>query len=486
MKQLALLVLICLVAGVSCKNEGSNEIAEEIQAIENGLLPAARVDGDSLTTFNILDRMEYHKVPGVSIAVVVDGRLRWAKGYGIANANDASTVDEQTLFQAGSISKPVAALAVLKLVEEGALALDEDVNKYLVDWKVPDNEFTEKEKVTLRRLLTHTAGMTVHGFPGYGQTDTFPSITEVLNGEGNTPKIFVDTVPGSIWRYSGGGYTVMEKVVEDVSGLPFEEYMATKVLGEIGMSNSTYEQPLGPKFQAHASAAYDNQGTLIEGLWHNYPEQAAAGLWTTPADLANYCLEVQQILAGKEHALLSKGTVEEMLTKGKGDWGLGLSLEGDRDSLIFSHGGKNAGFTNSMIAFAHRGDAVIVMTNADNGGRVIEEVLRAISAYYDWGIREQRVVKVAALEKDQLERLPGKYLLDFPVPGIGDYLIDLEIRDGQLYVTDPNNGEINILTATEDSKFIDLVSGDEVAFQMDGDKVGLLWNGRFQFDKIGQ
>ncbi|MCB0621793.1 MAG: beta-lactamase family protein, partial [Saprospiraceae bacterium] len=122
-----------------------------------------------------------------------------------------------------------AALAVLKLVEEGALALDEDVNKYLVDWKVPDNEFTEKEKVTLRRLLTHTAGMTVHGFPGYGQTDTFPSITEVLNGEGNTPKIFVDTVPGSIWRYSGGGYTVMEKVVEDVSGLPFEEYMATKV-----------------------------------------------------------------------------------------------------------------------------------------------------------------------------------------------------------------------------------------------------------------
>ena len=463
-KTLLFPTMISVVLITSCNNEASIDTSSEISAIEQGLLPAIQVKGDSVIKFNMSERMDYHKVPGVSIAVVKDGKLRWAKGYGIANTNKGNEVNTTTLFQAGSISKPLAALSALKLVEEGKVDLDEDVNTYLKDWQVPESDFTTEEKVTLRRLLTHTAGMTVHGFPGYQQTDSFPSITTVLNGAGNTPAIYVDTIPGSIWRYSGGGYTVMEKMVEDISGLSLDEYMAKNILPPMGMVNSTYEQPLGKKYHVNASAAYDNEGNIIDGLWHNYPEQAAAGLWTTPTDLANYCLEIQEIMAGKTDGVIKRETVEMMLTKSKNDWGLGPSLAWAADSLRFQHGGKNAGFTNNMIAFAHRGNAIIVMTNADNGGKLIGEVLRSVSGYYGWGISSPKVVETIELSVEKLNELVGQYKLNFQVPDIGDYFIDVTIEDNKLVVFDPNNNETNILTALEEGKFLDLTTGDNNEF----------------------
>jgi CubicO group peptidase (beta-lactamase class C family) len=204
---------------VSCKNEKSIDISTDINTIENGLLPLMKAEGDSIKKYNILERMEHYNVPGVSIAIVENGEIKWAKGYGMANTESKTEVNSNTIFQAGSISKPLAAL---KLVEEDSLNLDQDISEYLKDWQIPESQFTKDEKVTLRRLLTHTSGMTVHGFPGYKQTDTFPTIIEVLDGKGNTPQIFVDTIPGSIWRYSGGGYTLMEKLVEDISKKPLD------------------------------------------------------------------------------------------------------------------------------------------------------------------------------------------------------------------------------------------------------------------------
>ncbi len=486
MKKLAFMIFIFTLVFISCNNEKSGDISTEIYAVENGLLPAIFVKDDSLIKFNILERMDHYKVPGVSIAIVENGEVKWAKGYGIANTESGSIVDTKTIFQAGSISKPLAALSALKLVENGNLDLDEDVNTYLTDWKIPESKFTKVEKVTLRRLLTHTAGMTVHGFPGYQQTDTFPSITQVLNGEGNTPRIYVDTIPGNIWRYSGGGYTIMEKMVEDISGQALDEYISKNILQPIGMQHSNYEQPLGAEYHSNASAAYDSEGNIIEGLWHNYPEQAAAGLWTTPTDLAKYCIEIQNILSGKETGILSKKTINKMLTKHKNNWGLGPSLQWDEDSLIFRHGGKNAGFTNELISFANRGNAVIVMTNADNGGKLIGEILRSVSNYYDWGISNPRIVEVINLPIGNLNNLIGKYKLDFQVPDIGDYIIEITVRENKLFVTDPNNGDTNVLTALEALKFIDLEKGDEVLFQVGEEKQGLLWSNRFQFNKINE
>jgi CubicO group peptidase (beta-lactamase class C family) len=480
------LIPLLILSFISCRSDKLTDLPTEISIIENGLLPSILVRGDSIKQYHLLDRMDHYHVPGVSIAVVDNGEIKWAKGYGVANTTDELEVQTNTLFQAGSISKPLAALSVLKLMEEGKIEIDEDVNTYLKNWKIPENEFTRDEKVTLRRLLTHTAGMTVHGFPGYQQRDSFPSIETVLNGKGNTPAIFADTIPGSIWRYSGGGYTVMEKLVEDISGLPFEEYMAENILFPIGMENSTYEQPLPSNLHATASAAYDNKGDVIEGLWHNYPEQAAAGLWTTPTDLAKYCIEIQDVSAGKAHGILTEETVRMMLTKHKNDWGLGLSLTWDADSLRFQHGGKNAGFTNDMKAFAYRGKAIIIMTNADNGGKLIGEILRSVSNYYDWGISKPRIVETIELPLDQLNKFVGHYKLDFQVPGIGDYLIEIQLKHKHLFVIDPNNKDTNVLTALDDLNFIDLEKGDEVKFQAQEDSVliGLLWNGTYQFNKI--
>ncbi|HAF31162.1 MAG TPA: serine hydrolase [Bacteroidales bacterium] len=486
MKTKSILFILILVVFYSCSDKKKQEIEGEINAIENNLLPAIQIKDEPVKKYTIAERMEHYKVPGISIAVVKDGELHWAKGYGIANTNDSSEVTTNTLFQAGSISKPIAAFAALKLVEEGKIDLDEDVNTYLKDWKIPDNKFTETEKVTLRRLLTHTAGMTVHGFPGYQQKDTFPSIKTVLNGKGNTTAIVVDTFPGSIWRYSGGGFTVMEKLVEDVSGLPLEKYMAKNILPQMGMLNSTYEQPLPETLYSKASAAYNGKGEIIEGLWHNYPEQAAAGLWTTPSDLANYCLNVQNLLSGKEKGVLSKEIIEKMLTKHKNDWGLGVSLQGVGDSLIFSHGGKNEGFTNNLISFAHHGDAVIIMTNADNGGALINEILRSISSYYGLEISNQKVIEVIKIPVDQLNKLTGKYKLNFQIPGIGDYFIEMRIKDSSLTVNDLITKQVSKLYPLQELKFIDIESGEEVQFQKSGDsdKIGLIWNNQYPFSKI--
>ena len=326
--------------------------------------------------------------------------------------------------------------------------------------------------------------MTVHGFPGYEQKDSFPSVLQVINGKGNTPKIFVDTIPNSIWRYSGGGYTLMEKIVEDTSNKSLDVYMAENFLTPLRMHNSTYEQPLSTKHHANASAAYNRKGEIAEGFWNNYPEQAAAGLWTTPTDLAKYAIEIQQIQAGKENGVLSKKTIGQMLTKHKNNWGLGPSLQWEKDSLIFRHGGKNRGFTNQFISFANKGNAVIVMTNADNGGKLISEILRTVSKKYNWGLNKQKIIETIDIPLEKLKSLTGKYKLNYQINGIGDYLIDVKIENNKLIVKDPNNGEINILTATKEFEFIDLDTGSKVKFNTTKANKSVVFDGRFTFNKI--
>jgi CubicO group peptidase (beta-lactamase class C family) len=485
MKSKLLFLLSTIALFISCKTELKVDTSTEIDIIENGLLKGIQVKGSTPETFNILDRMKVHNVPGASIAVIKNGEIAWAKGYGISNTNNGKEVNTNTLFQAGSISKPIAALAALKLVDEGKLNLDEDVTTYLKSWQLPDSKFTETEKVTLRRLLTHTAGMTVHGFPGYAETDSFPSINTVLDGKGNTPAILVDTIPGSIWRYSGGGYTVMEKVVEDVSGMPLEEYMAKNILPALKMNHSTYSQPLPENLHANASAAYHSDGEIVPGLWHNYPEQAAAGLWTTPTDLANYFIEIHNIYTNKSEGILSKEIITKMLTKDKNDWGLGPALRWEKDSLIFGHGGKNEGFSNNMFAFAEKGNGVIIMTSADNGGRLIGEIERSISNYYNWGTNNAREVEIIEMTNDELKKYAGKYMLDFQVPDIGDYFIDVTITNGKIHVMDPNNGDVNLLTPQKDLSFIDLDKGDNVEIKTDSTGgISFFWNNRFTFNKV--
>lgn len=313
---------------------------------------------------------------------------------------------------------------------------------------------------------------------------------QVLNGEGNTAPIILDTIPGSIWRYSGGGYTLMEKVVEDVSGWGFEKVMKDKILQPLGMAHSTYEQPLPKNLESSASIAYNRKGEAVNGLWHNYSEKAAAGLWTTPTDLSKYVIEIQEILAGKNNGVLSKETVEMMLKKGLNGWGLGPATKWEGDSLLFQHGGKNEGFTNDLIAFAYKGNGVIVMTNADNGGPLIQEIVQSISTYYDWGIRNPTVIDSYPSDTGQLKSLTGKYKYNEeggPIPDSnGDFVVEVILENGKLRMKDPNGFFNSILAQKGALEFILIDAGQRITFQKSeaNNLYSFLIYDIFQFDKM--
>jgi CubicO group peptidase (beta-lactamase class C family) len=417
MKNLIFILLSLTFLIASCKQKESDTDSALIDRIENNLMPAVIIEGDSLPSYNIYDRMAHYNIPGVSIAFIDEGDIKWAKGYGYLSSDSNMKVNKNTLFQAASISKPVAAMAALRLVEEGKLGLDDDVNKYLKDWQVEENRYTRQEKVTLRRILSHSAGLTVHGFGGYSSTDTVPLVIQVLNGEkpANSARIYPDTVPGSIYRYSGGGYTVMQKMLTDISGMDFPELMDKYVLSEIGMTNSTYVQPLPEELEKNAAQGHRPDGKMLEGRWHTYPEMAAAGLWTTPSDLLMYALEVQKSLKGESNRIISQEMTEEMLTPQMDSHGLGPGLGGEGDSLSFGHGGANEGYRCQLFAFAKPGQGVAIMTNSDNGGQLIPEILRSFSYVYNWS--SYKPIKKKVLDADKIDLLKFEGLYTSPWQG---------------------------------------------------------------------
>jgi CubicO group peptidase (beta-lactamase class C family) len=376
---LTLLLFVSTLGGCAPSTSAADSDAHEerISRVENGLLTTTVIAGEGDGGLAITERMRFYNVPGVSIAVVDGGEIAWARGYGELEAGSGQPVDTATLFQAASISKPVAAIAALGMVEEGLFSLDDDVNSRLTSWQLPDSDLTAEEKVTPRRLLSHSAGTTVHGFPGYASGTAVPTVVQVLDGAGpsNTAPVRVDVLPGSLWRYSGGGTSIMQLLLSDVTGRPFHEVMAERVLRPAQMVHSTYEQPLPEAFAPRAARAHGADGSAVEGGWHTYPEQAAAGLWTTPSDLARLFLEVHHALHGASNRILSQETTREMLTTQAGDYGLGFALTEENGHRFFQHGGANRGFRALAMAFLDDGSpdqdagrGVFIMTNGDNGG----------------------------------------------------------------------------------------------------------------------
>jgi CubicO group peptidase (beta-lactamase class C family) len=332
--------------------------------------------------------MAHHKVSGLGVAVLNDGTLAWARGYGVLRAGTKTAVTSHSRFQAASISKPVTALAALRLVQQGKLSLDQNANEKLVSWKIPDNEFTRRRPPTLRQLLSHTAGFTVHGFGGYERGAAIPSLVQVLDGKppANSAAVRVELLPGTKVQYSGGGYCVVQQLIEDVGGKPFPRLMHELVLKRVGMQDSTFEQPLPNELTAHAATGHDGDGRPLGGSWHVYPEMAAAGLWTTPADLACYVLALSQAHQRGSSELLAADQVHAMFTRqmGDADAGLGIFLGGSGQSLSFSHNGANAGFRCQFIGFPATGQGAVIMTNSDNGDGLMGELIESLRIEYQW------------------------------------------------------------------------------------------------------
>jgi CubicO group peptidase (beta-lactamase class C family) len=371
----------------------SPDTEKRISRVLQDLRPETPFPGQDKPPQTLAERMSHLATPGVSVAVMDAFELDWSRGFGKLTAGANEEVTSSTLFQVGSISKPVFALAVMRLVEAGKLDLDVDVNSYLASWQVPTNDGWTP-RITLRQLLSHTAGTTVHGFPGYPAKGLRPTVPQVLKGEppANTLPVAVDLLPGTQFRYSGGGTTIAQQVVVDVMNRPFADLMRELILDPLGMTDSTFEQPLPAAMAARASTAHPWNAVQARGGWHVYPEMAAAGLWTTAGDLARLGTEVMRTLRGDRSTLgLKQDTVAETLRPqlpdqkiGQDFVGLGWFCAGKDDEFQIGHQGGNEGYLAEMRLFPAQGRGAVVMNNSIQGWPLRGEIIKAVGREYGW------------------------------------------------------------------------------------------------------
>lgn len=406
------LLLFCLAIGTPTFGQKHSEASK----IVDGLLPAYVIKNGPSMGMNLYARMKYYGTPGISIALIENFKIKWCEGFGTTLGTTEDSVTSQTLFQAGSISKAVTAVGAFRLIEQGKLYLDEDVNKKLVSWKVPLNEFTLKEKPTVKRILAHAAGFNNSGFESYAVGDSIPTLLQILDGQrpANTPPVRVVYVPGSKDEYSGGGYLVLQQLMMDVSNKSFPKLMQDLLFSPLKMTSSTFEQPL-PKLLQTKAARGNQSGAPVKGGWTIKPEMAAGGLWTTPADLAKLAIEVQLSLNGKSSRLLNQATTNKMLTlqpnldsfSSVAKRALGFEMNIEDNTVRFGHGGYTTGYRSEMVLFPN-GQGAIVMSNGSSLS-ILKEVLRGLAVAYHWPSYKPTVKTIITLDSATLKSYVGEY-----------------------------------------------------------------------------
>jgi CubicO group peptidase (beta-lactamase class C family) len=386
----------------------SKEVEARIKRVEESL-------GESIKTSNepirLLQRMEEYNVPAVSIAVIKDFKLEWARAYGNIESGSLRRTNTETLFQAASISKSINALGALNLVQQKGVSLDKDINDYLTDWKFPYDTAIGNKKITLTHLLSHTGGISVHGFRGYAKGESIPTLAQILNGEKPANNRAIKSIfdAGLKNQYSGGGITIVQKLIMDVSEKPYESYMKESVLKPLGMKSSFFNVIPKENILDKLASGHKEDGTLINGKYHFYPEQAAASLWTNPTELSKFIIHIQKAYNENGKELISKETAQLMLTPVMGENGLGTFIKKIGGNTYFNHGGANEGFRSFYIANVEKGDGIVVMINSNNNS-IIPEIVNSVATVYNWEDYYKPIIRpTVSVSADILESYVGIY-----------------------------------------------------------------------------
>src|ERR1044072_2290131 len=462
MKKCFLSAFICLLAGHAISQDAGS--APKIEQIEAGLIPALRLEGQPPAVYRLDARMQHYKVPALSIAFINNGKIEWAKAYGYLGRDGQVKADTLTLFQAASISKPITATLAFKLAAQGKLTLDEDVNKGLSSWKLKPSPFTAEKPVTLSGLLANTAGLSVEGFHGYPQGSPLPTTVQILNGEApaNSPSVVSIAAPGTGYRHSGGGYVVVKQLIEDVNGQSFIDLIKQQVLIPAGMLHSTFEQPLPEPLHANAAAGHNVNGETLPGKWNTMAEIAPDGLWTTPADLARYLLDMSRAFKGQSSGILPSGLVNQMVSspENRGVW----SNPDDPNGWYFT--GHNDGYCAEMIMFPGKGQGIVVMANGDYGSRLIREIIRGAARAYQGNGFEPVTRSVAKLDDKTLQSYAGRYVLEGT-----PLFVDISVQADHLLAKLSLDGSQSTVYPASKERFFSREDETEVTFLLGSDGV---------------
>ena len=447
----------------------STEITnQKIYEVENGLKPGVIIDKKELQTKNIIRRMEDLHVPNVSVTIVNHNKIEWSKTYNIKSEPSIHTC---SLFQAASISKPVAAFLFLKYVQEDYFSLDENVNKYLSTWKITEDHYTTRNEVTLAGLLSHTAGIGVHGFNGYSSSkleNELPCLIDILNGDppANSPPIKVIDYPSTRHSYSGGGYLIAQKMLEDVTGKKFSDLAQKFILNPLGMDSSSFHLYYPTEIYTSIAQPYTDDGKSIGKTGNIYPESAAAGLWTNPSDLAKFIIEIQLSYEGKSNKILSQEMTKKMLTQQSySRHGLGPEVTNYSDGIIeFQHSGRNAGFNCYMVGFTN-GQGAVIMTNSNNGGKLLQEIVRSIADAYAWhdGYTFQyQIVHTIPTNPIIAQKIVGRFLLINESPS--SLVIKIIYENGKIYFNVEGREDTSELNTESNTSFFNQENGKIIRF----------------------
>lgn len=455
MRQITLLLLILFAGQIFAQPK---KVQDRILQVENNLIPYVPVQG--FKGWNLIERMKDYKVPGLSIAVIKDYKIDWAKSYGLADTIHKIPVTTETMFSAGSISKFLMAVTALKMVENGEIELEQPINNYLSSWKIEENDYTKKTPITLRMLLSHSAGTSQTSYFGFTPTQPLPTIKEILSGAkiSETRPVVVNSEPNKEFRYSGGGSMIAQLALMDVSGKSFSNLTQEILFDKLGMKNSTFEQPVPSKYTKQCSWAY-SAASWFKGLPYVYPQQAAAGLYTTPTDLARFFIDVQKSYIGKGQ-VLNQATTIKMLTPQqnisdggyKEQIGIGPFLiqrtdNKDPKGVYFEFTGVNAGFLAYGMASVEGGNGVIIMLNSgDDQNGIGKEIRRAVAKVYNWPNFLPTEIKPINMPDMELDKFVGRYRMStnevLYLRKEKNYLVETINESGNIYCFPVSNDTI--------------------------------------------